>query len=69
MRNTHCYGRTAQEFASGQRIATDPATGPFLQGDRCGTVITVGRRCVRRRLGSSRPWSTLPASLAPLTDH
>ena len=68
MRSTHVYGENTREFGPGQRVATHPATGPFMQGDRYGTVARVGRRYVDVTLDSGRPWSTVPANLAHMAD-
>ncbi|AHY26904.1 hypothetical protein PBI_ZOEJ_80 [Mycobacterium phage ZoeJ] len=65
MHNTHVYGESAVEFAVGQRVAVHPITPQFMQGDRYGEVVLVGRTRVSVKLDrSGRTLRFSPQNLA-----
>jgi hypothetical protein len=70
MHNTHEYGIEPADFTVGQRVATHPASGAFMQGMRYGEVIAVGRTRVRVRMDRvDRVVSFSPVYLAHMAEQ
>lgn len=47
-------GMTTIDYQVGQRVQIHPATDAWMQGDRYGEVIKVGRKYVHVRMDRSR---------------
>ncbi len=65
----HTYGTNVADFTVGTRVELHPATDAWMQGDRFGTVSSVGRKYVRVTMDrSGRVLGKLPMHVRTLTD-
>lgn len=66
----HVYGESVKDFAEKERVELHPAMDAWMQGDRFGKVVKLGRKYVHVLMDhSGRKLEVVPQNLRKLTDE
>jgi hypothetical protein len=69
MSNDKAYGQRVQGFARGARVRLHPASDHWMAGDRYGTVVRGGNKCVIVYMDKSHRWLRFKPEILEVIDN